>query len=135
MDETDREILDILKKDGRASYTKVAEKLDVSEGTVRNRVEQMESEGLIEKFTVEVSDDSAVGALVMVELSTDKPIEEILERMPEDLEILEITGDYDLAIQLDRRGTGKLNDALDRIRGVEGVEDTKTYSVLRKSSR
>jgi len=38
MDSIDEEILEHLSQDGRASYTEIAEKLDVSEGTVRKGV-------------------------------------------------------------------------------------------------
>ena len=52
MDELDREILSILRKDARTPYTEIADEVGTSEGTVRNRVEQLVDDGVIERFTV-----------------------------------------------------------------------------------
>ncbi|PSP55896.1 AsnC family transcriptional regulator, partial [Halobacteriales archaeon QH_7_66_37] len=52
MDELDREILDILRRDARTPYTEIADEVGTSEGTIRNRVESMVEAGVIERFTV-----------------------------------------------------------------------------------
>ena len=52
MDDLDRRILSILRRDSRAPYTQIADRVDTSEGTVRNRVERLVEEGIIERFTV-----------------------------------------------------------------------------------
>mgnify|MGYP002762855486 CR=1 FL=1 len=41
MDELDRQILDILRRDARTPYTEIAAQVGTSEGTVRNRVERL----------------------------------------------------------------------------------------------
>lgn len=130
MDETDRKILDILEEDGRASYTDIAEQLGVSEGTVRNRVDRMIEDEEIEKFTVETSRKGAK-AILMADLSTEKDIELILEEFPADMEVNEVAGDYDLIIEFSRDNTEKLNQQIDQIRQIEGVIDTRTYTVLK----
>ncbi|WP_323174819.1 AsnC family transcriptional regulator, partial [Natrialba sp. PRR66] len=48
MDELDREILNILRRDARTPYTEIAEEVGTSEGTVRNRVERMTEDDVIE---------------------------------------------------------------------------------------
>ena len=47
MDDLDRSILNILRRDARTPYTEIAERVGTSEGTVRNRVERMLEEGAI----------------------------------------------------------------------------------------
>lgn len=131
MDDTDREILSILEEDGRASYTDIAEEIGVSEGTVRNRVERMVENGTIEKFSVE-TDRRGSKAIVMIRLSTGVDIDELVEKMPEGLQIDEVTGEYDLIVQFKREDNVELNEALDEIREIEGVEETKTYSSLKE---
>lgn len=133
MDETDRKILEILEEDGRASYTDIAEQLGVSEGTVRNRVDRMIEDEEIEKFTVETSRKGAK-AILMADLSTEKDIELILEEFPVDMEVNEVAGDYDLIIEFSRDNTEKLNQQIDQIRQIEGVIDTRTYTVLKTRS-
>ena len=133
MDQTDRKILEILEEDGRASYTDIAEQLEVSEGTVRNRVDRMIEDEEIEKFTVETSRKGAK-AILMADLSTEKDIELILEEFPVDMEVNEVAGDYDLIIEFSRDNTEKLNQQIDQIRQIEGVIDTRTYTVLKTRS-
>lgn len=50
LDETDRELLDLLSSDGRVQYKEMAEKLDVSADTVKYRIEKLKHQGLIERF-------------------------------------------------------------------------------------
>ena len=52
MDDLDRRILTILRRDSRTAYTEIADRVGTSEGTVRNRVERLIDEGIIERFTV-----------------------------------------------------------------------------------
>jgi len=47
IDETDRKIIHVLQKDGRASLRKISEEVGVALGTVSNRVNRMESSGII----------------------------------------------------------------------------------------
>lgn len=130
MDSTDREILDFLEEDGRASYTDIAESIGVSEGTVRNRVENMEEEGIIEKFTVEVSTDSEVNAFVHVNVSTAVSFESLVEEFPNNIDVSEVAGDIDLIVKISRRTSDEVNEVIDHIRSLEGVKDTRTYMVL-----
>jgi|AntDeeMinimDraft_5_1070356.scaffolds.fasta_scaffold00101_43 DNA-binding Lrp family transcriptional regulator len=131
MDSTDQEILDILKQDGRASYTDVADKVGVSEGTVRNRVETMVEENIIENFTVETS-NHGISAVVLVKLSMDVEPEEAIQKFPDNMTVYEVTGEHDLILIVDRESTEALNDNLDNLRKVKGVKQTVTKSVLKK---
>lgn len=54
MDQIDLKILGMLESDGRRSFTEIAEKLHVSESSVRKRVLALQHDGVIRKFTVKV---------------------------------------------------------------------------------
>lgn len=129
MDEKDEKILDVLEDDGRASYTEIAEKLDVSEGTVRNRVEKMVEKGIIERFTIERRDQESK-AIVMTQLETGKEIENVLSSFPDDIPVLEVAGNYDLILEIQRESNEEINSVLDEVRSIEGVKETETYMVL-----
>lgn len=133
MDRTDEEILEIFEEDGRISFTEVAEKVDVSEGTVRNRIEKMQENDVIEKFTVETSTEGSK-AVVMVELETGRDIEKVLEDFPENIQILEVAGDYDLVLRIERKNNQDINNLLDSIRSIPGIKNTETYMVLNQRS-
>ncbi len=131
MDETDRKILNILEENGRASYTDIAEEVGVSEGTVRNRVEKLEKEEIIRKFTIEKK-ETGVSAIVMVKLSTDADIESVFQKLPGDMTVFEVTGEHDLVIEFSRKSPEELNESLDKIRKISDVRETTTKSVLKK---
>jgi DNA-binding Lrp family transcriptional regulator len=129
MDEINQEIIEHLREDGRASFTEIAEKIGVSEGTVRNRVQKMQENNIIEKFTVEMASNGSE-AVVMVKLATGKDIEKLLSDFPEKIEIKEVAGEYDLILEIERQDNQQINSILDEIRSIEGVETTETFMVL-----
>lgn len=59
LDELDRGILYHLQEDARRAFSDIAEALDVSSNTVRNRIADMEDAGVISGYRVEVSYDDA----------------------------------------------------------------------------
>lgn len=54
IDETDIEILQLLTKDARRSYSEIAEQLGVSQPTISNRVERLREMGVIHRFTLDL---------------------------------------------------------------------------------
>lgn len=132
MDDINRKILSLLQEDSRTSYVDIAEKLGISEGTVRNRVEKMQSKGIIEKFTVKFGEEEMLRAFVMVRLSTDADVSKLVKKFPEDFDIFEIAGDHDLLAEIHRANASEINEAVDAIRSLDGVISTKTYMVLDK---
>lgn len=131
MDRKNRRILEILKEDGRASFTDIADELNVSEGTVRRRVQDMKENNVIDRFTVELGSTGAK-AIVMVKLSTNSGIDQVLKDFPEDMAVNEVAGEYDLIVEFERANNERINQVLDKVREIEGVEETKTYTVLKQ---
>ena len=68
MDDLDRAILDVLRRDARTPYTEIASQVGTSEGTVRNRVDRMTEEGAIERFTIATRTGNIKA---MIEVSVD----------------------------------------------------------------
>ena len=54
MDYKDKQILKILKNDGRAGYGAIGKKVGLSEGAVRKRIKTLADAGVIRKFTVKI---------------------------------------------------------------------------------
>jgi len=70
LDETDKQIIHALMDDARhTTATMIAEDLDVSDGTVRNRIERLEEEGVIRGYTAMV-DFEKVGHMKAVFICT-----------------------------------------------------------------
>lgn len=130
MDSTDEKILDVLKESGRKSYTDIAEEIGVSEGTVRNRVQTLVDNGVIEKFTVEVNRDSRIKAFVTVRVAAGTDFRDLRSEFPDDLESYEVAGDIDMVVEITGNSSSDINEKVDEIRALNGVESTRTYMVL-----
>ena len=60
MDEKDKKIIEALRENSRTPFTEIAKRLKVSESTIRNRVQALENDGVIKKYTILV-DPSKMG--------------------------------------------------------------------------
>jgi DNA-binding Lrp family transcriptional regulator len=70
LDKKDEAILAILRKNARTSNVSIAGKVGLTEGAVRNRVDRLLREGIITRFTVDVTTGSRFG-VVMVKAKGD----------------------------------------------------------------
>ena len=132
MDRLDRAILDILKKNARASYAYMARTLGVSEGTVRKRVKSLLERGFIELFTIE--EGNGIRALILINAKTNVDCPLIAKRLTEIdhvEKVYEVSGQYDIVAIIFARTTQEINDTLEKIRKVDGVERTYTCIVLK----
>ncbi|MCI1857364.1 MAG: Lrp/AsnC family transcriptional regulator [Sporolactobacillus sp.] len=59
LDNTDRKILQCLTEDGRMSYVDIGKHLELSRVAIRERVQQMVKNGVIEKFSVVINSELA----------------------------------------------------------------------------
>jgi DNA-binding Lrp family transcriptional regulator len=71
LDDIDRHILHALMDDARnTSAAAIAEEIDVSDGTVRNRIDRLEAEGVIQGYTATVDFERAGGRLTSLYMCT-----------------------------------------------------------------
>lgn len=71
LDDVDRRIIHALMEDARnTSAPMIAEDLDVSPGTVRNRIERLEAEGVIQGYTAMIDFERADGRLMAIYMCT-----------------------------------------------------------------
>ena len=54
LDNTDHQIIKQLQQDGRKSYRQIAKELNLSVGTITNRVQKLKQEGIIKGFQLEL---------------------------------------------------------------------------------
>ncbi len=132
MDDLDREILDVLRRDARTPYTEIADQVGTSEGTVRNRVEQLVDEDVIERFTVSTRTGNVKA---MIEISVDVNVDTggLTERMAEWEQtdfVWMVSGDDDIVLVVDAADTQALNDIIRRARELDEVVSTTTRLIL-----
>jgi DNA-binding Lrp family transcriptional regulator len=132
MDDLDRRILTILRRDSRTAYTEIADRVGTSEGTVRNRVERLIDEGIIERFTVATRTGN-VKAMVEVGVAVDVDTGDISDRMADWTEVdfvWQVSGEEDVVVVADTADTGTLNGMITRARELDEVVSTKTRLIL-----
>jgi len=132
MDDLDREILAVLRRDARTPYTEIADRVGTSEGTVRNRVEQLVEDGVIERFTVATRRGN-VRAMIEISVDVDVDTAGVTDRMAEWPEVdlvWQVSGEEDIVLVVDATDTSDLNDLITRTRELEEVVSTKTRLIL-----
>ena len=92
MSPLDTKILGLLIKDGRASFAEIARALKVSRAHVRERVQKLIDDGVIEQFTAVVNPEKlgkAVSAFFDVKVSP-QGIEQVARDLAEQLEVVSL---------------------------------------------
>ncbi|APX95281.1 Lrp/AsnC family transcriptional regulator [Natronorubrum daqingense] len=134
MDDLDRQILDMLRRDARTPYTEIADEVGTSEGTVRNRVEGMMDDGVIERFTITTRTGN-VQAMLEISVAVDVDTKAVSERMAEWEEVdlvWMVSGEQDIVLVVDAADTRGVNDLITKARDQEEVVSTKTRLILEK---
>ena len=132
MDELDREILSILRRDARKPYTEIADEVGTSEGTVRNRVERMTDDGVIERFTVATRTGN-VKAMIELDVAVDVNTSTLGEKVAEWEQVdfvWQVSGEEDIVLVVDAADTQSVNRLITKARGLEEVVNTKTRLIL-----
>lgn len=130
-DDTDEKILGFLRDDSRESFVVIGKKLKLSESAVRRRVKNMVSNGVIEKFTIEEHNASAI-VLISVDSSIDtSKVSVKLTKLNAVKTVYEITGQYDISVIIKAPNITEINTCIDDLRKIPGVIDTNTVIILR----
>jgi Lrp/AsnC family transcriptional regulator for asnA, asnC and gidA len=136
LDRLDREIIKLLQYDGRMPFTQIAEKVDVSEGTVRRRVSQLVDSGIMQIVGVVEPQYLGWGAAAMVGVSveigkTDAVAEKIAE-FPEVSYLFMASGEFDLFVEVYCRNREAFVSFLsDQLHQIPGVQHTRTFMILK----
>jgi DNA-binding Lrp family transcriptional regulator len=131
MDETDRQLLALLRRDARASIATLAGKLGVSRGTVTNRIAKLEDEGIIVGYTVRVRPDVQKTDIkawmsIAVEGNQTRAVIASLLGEPNVATLHDTNGRWDLLAELRAADLQELSKTLERIRLVKGISNTET---------
>lgn len=134
-DSLDRELISLLRKDGRAPLSKLAEKLNVSRGTVQNRLDRLQASGILLGFTVRVREDyglDAIRAIMMIEVvgkSTSQVIR-LLRGFPELVTMHSTNGAWDLVVEIQTSSLPDFDRVLREVRMIDGVLNSETSILL-----
>jgi Lrp/AsnC family transcriptional regulator for asnA, asnC and gidA len=135
MDQIDLEIISFLQTDGRMPFTDIAKELDISEGTVRNRVARLMQERVLQ--IVGMVDPYRLGydAPAMISISVQPPllnqVAKTISKFPEVSYLIMVSGDYDLLVEVLCKDRDHLANFLnEKLLKVTGITNTQTSMVL-----
>jgi len=137
MDNVDRQILEILQRNGRLSNISLAEEIGLSPPSVLRRVKKLEEKKIIKEY-VALVDREKIGKnlLVFISISIKTQSEEQrfalkIQEYPEVLECFHVTGETDYLLKVAVRHISELEDfIMKRISQIPGVDKVVTRVVL-----
>jgi Lrp/AsnC family transcriptional regulator for asnA, asnC and gidA len=136
LDDIDRLILRELQRDGRISYTALAELVGLSGPAARQRVQRLQDEGVVQ--VVGVTDPMALGLPVMalIGVRTDGDVHTVADRisaLPSVIYVVLTSGSFDLFVEVVCKETAELlsiiNDHLKPIPGVTRAESFTYFGI------
>jgi DNA-binding Lrp family transcriptional regulator len=139
MDDLDQQLIALLRQDARLSVADLAHKLQVSRGTVTNRLRKLEDTQVIVGYTVRLRPEAQTERIrawmgVLVEGNRTREVIANLLGEPSVAALHDTNGRWDLLAELEVGSMAELSQALERIRLVSGIRGTET-SILLNSYR
>ncbi|KWV48672.1 AsnC family transcriptional regulator [Rhizobium altiplani] len=131
----DRELLDLLGENARAPVAALAKKLGLSRTTVQARLERLEREGVIAGYSVRLSDAYVSGlakAHVMITLAP-KVLAQVcvsLKGIHAVKSLHSVSGTFDLIAVVEAPSISELDQLVDTIGMIDGVERTLSSVIL-----
>jgi len=135
LDELDRNLVALLQANARESVANLARQLGVARTTVIARIARLEKTNVIAGYSVRLGQDvldasmhAYVGIIIAPKNGPD--VLKKLNRMPEVQLLCAVSGEFDYVAWLRADSPERLNDLLDQIGGLAGVERTTTSIIL-----
>jgi Lrp/AsnC family transcriptional regulator for asnA, asnC and gidA len=136
-DDLDISILKMLMHNANTPYTDIARELNVSGGTIHVRMKKMQEAGIVQgaRLIVRPSslgfDITAFLGIYLERASVYKEVQEMLESIPEVVELHYTTGAYNMFAKIICKNTEHLREVLhDKLQRVSGVQRTETLISL-----
>jgi Lrp/AsnC family transcriptional regulator for asnA, asnC and gidA len=135
LDDADKALIELLQEDGRMPYTRLAASVGLSEAAVRQRVQHLIDDNVVQ--IVAVTDPLRLGFTrqAMVGVRTDgdiRAVADALSAIPEIDYVVFTSGSFDLLFEIvcedDEHLLALLND---KVRSVPGVRSTETFTYLK----
>ncbi len=134
LDQKDYKLLELLRQNARESYAALAAQLGISESAVRKRIMKLRKLGVIKKFTIDYDVPGEVVALILVKTMPPVQTPEVSRKIMQNKmveKVYEVTGEYDILVIARARSSQDINNIIDYIRSIDGVQGTYTMIVLR----
>jgi|Deesub1362A_J573_1020465.scaffolds.fasta_scaffold03166_5 Lrp/AsnC family transcriptional regulator for asnA, asnC and gidA len=135
LDEVDKKILKMLMENSRTPYTRIAEKVGMSEPAIKKRIDKLVKEGVITSFSVNV-DPWKLGknliALVFINASPGKhrEVAEMISEIEEVVEVSIVTGQFDMMAKIVCENPKHFERTIKKIGSIPEVLKTESFVVI-----
>ena len=135
MDDTDRQLIGLLRNDARTSIASLAKALGVSRGTVQNRMARLATNGTIVGYTVRLKPDveeQRIHAFMTVAVEGNQldAVIKALRGEPAVTSLYSTNGRWDIVAELRAESLEGFDRVLGRVRLIEGISQTETSLLL-----
>lgn len=139
MDDTDRQLIAMLRQDARTPVATLASRLGVSRGTVTNRLRKLEDDQVIVGYSVRLRPDAEPNQIrawmgVLVDGNQTRAVIAAMLGEPGVAALHDTNGRWDLLVGLRAANLTELSTVLERIRLIKGIQSSET-SIHLKSYR
>lgn len=138
LDKTDRQLLIQLAANARMPVAKLASKMGLARTTVQARLDRLERNGTIAGYTLRLSEEAQRGViratvLLQITPSAQAGVLRQLQRLTQVEKVHTTSGRFDMTLQVSTRSTLELDETLDKIGEIDGVQVTE--SLIHLSTR
>lgn len=131
----DEHLLGLLRDNARQATSELARQMGVSRTTVQNRLERLERDGVIAGYTIRTGqayERSLIRAHVMITVAPKQVggVVAALRKLDEVRKLHSVGGSFDMIADIAARDVGVLDQIIDTIGSLEGVERTMSSIIL-----
>lgn len=135
LDDVDRELIALLRDNARLPVATLAKKLRVARGTVQNRIQKLERDGVIVGYTVRLkpqAESQRIRALmnIVVEGNHASEVLRSLRGHPHVFALHTTNGRWDMVAEVRADTLEAFDRVLDTIRQIQGIANTETNILL-----
>ena len=131
----EQQLLRLLQENSRRTVSDLANELGFSRATVQQTMERLERKGVIQGYTIKINphyQQQQVSAYIMISVIPKKTADIVrqIHKVPQLDMLCTISGQYDLIAKVTEATTQELDNSIDRIATLDGVEKTLSHIVL-----
>ncbi|CAM4181427.1 Lrp/AsnC family transcriptional regulator [Bordetella muralis] len=131
MDDLDQRLLGLLRANARESVATLAKRLDVSRGTINNRIARLEAENIIVGYTVRLQPDVQPAQIsawmsIAIDGNETRRVISVLLGEPGVAALHDTNGRWDLLAELRAQSITEMSEVLERVRLIKGIAATET---------
>jgi len=135
MDLIDQTLIAALRENGRASTAQLARLVGRSRTSVQSRIERLEKQGVIAGYGVRLAPEHDLGAVrahVMIKVGPNeaRAVTAALRAITQVRVLHSVSGDVDLIAVAATASVADMDEVIDRIGALDGVERTTSSIIL-----